>query len=166
MFSARVVEAVDVFEEGDFDLAAGLPGAAPDEFRLQRLEEAFDGGVVVAIALTAHRNLEAVFAQQLLIVVGTVLRSAIRVMDAAPWRPADRDRHVQGPQGQILLQAVADGPADHAPREKVNDHGKINPSLPRPDIGDVACPLLVGRIGDKIPIQPVRRDAQTRSGGT
>ena len=47
MFPARVVEAVDVFEEGDFDLAAGLPVAAPDQFGLQRLEEAFDCGIVV-----------------------------------------------------------------------------------------------------------------------
>ena len=115
MFSARVVEAVDVFEEGDLNLAAGLPVAAPDQFRLQRFEEAFDGGIVVTIALTTHRNLEPVLAQQLLIVVGAVLRSAIRVMNAAWWWPSDRGRHVQGPQGQILLHAVADRPAHHAP---------------------------------------------------
>ena len=49
MFASRVVEAVDVFEEGDFDLAAGLPVAAPDQFGLQRLEEAFDGGIEAPI---------------------------------------------------------------------------------------------------------------------
>ena len=49
MFSARVVEAVDVFEEGDFDLAPCLPVPAPDQFCLQRLEEAFDGRIVIAI---------------------------------------------------------------------------------------------------------------------
>ncbi len=27
---------------------------------------------------------------------------------------------------------------DDAPREKMNDHSKVNPTLPRPDIGDVA----------------------------
>ena len=80
MFPARVVEAVDVFEEGDFDLAAGLPVAAPDQFGLQRLEEAFDGRIVVAVAFPTHRNLEAVLAQQFLVIVGTVLRSAVRVM--------------------------------------------------------------------------------------
>ncbi len=42
MFAAGVVEAVDVFEEGDFDLTAGLPVATPDQFGLERLEEAFD----------------------------------------------------------------------------------------------------------------------------
>ena len=144
MFPARIVEAVDIFEEGDFDLATGLPVAAPDQFGLQRFEEAFDGRIVVAIALAAHRNLEPMPAQHLLIVVSTILRPAIGVMNAAWWRPSDRDGHVQRPQGEILLHAVADGPSDDAPGEKVNDHGKINPTLPRPDVGDVAS-LLAGR---------------------
>ena len=42
MFSARVVEAVDVFEEGDLDFAAGLSVAVPDQFGFQGFEEAFD----------------------------------------------------------------------------------------------------------------------------
>ena len=60
MLASRVVEVVDVFEEGDLDLATGLPVAAPDEFGLQRLEEAFDGGIVITVAPPAHRNLEPV----------------------------------------------------------------------------------------------------------
>jgi len=70
---------------------------------------------IVTIAFSAHRHLEAVLAQQLLIVVCAVLRAAIGVMNAARWRPSDRDCHVQGPQGQILLHAVADGPANDPP---------------------------------------------------
>lgn len=73
MFSAWVVEAVDVFEEGSFDLSTGLPVLPPDPFVLQRLEEAFDGGIVVTVAFPVYRNREALLAQQLLIIVGTVL---------------------------------------------------------------------------------------------
>ena len=173
MFAARVVEAVDVFEEGYFDLTAGLPVATPDQFGFERLEEAFDSGIVVAIALATHRHLEPVLAQQLLIVVSAVLRPAIRVMNAPLWWPSDRDGHVQRPQGQILLHAVADGPTDDAPREKVNDHGKINPSLLRPDIGDVARllpgnglpanherALLVRRARREVLLQEIRRDVE------
>jgi hypothetical protein len=50
VFAARVVEAVDVFEEGDLDLTASLPVATPYQFGLERLEEAFDGGIVVTVA--------------------------------------------------------------------------------------------------------------------
>ena len=186
MFAARVVEAVDVFEEGYFDLTAGLPLATPDQFGFERLEEAFDSGIVVTVAFPTHRHLEPVLAQQLLIVVSAVLRprcpatvclqtvrGAIRVMNAPLWWPSDRDGHVQRPQGQILLHAVADGPTDDAPREKVNDHGKINPSLLRPDIGDVARllpgnglpanherALLVRRARREVLLQEIRRDVE------
>ena len=160
MFAARVVESVDVFEEGGFDLSAGLPVAPPDQFSLQRLEEAFDGRIVIAVAFPAHRNLEPVLAQQLLIVVGTVLRSAICVVDAAGWRPSNCDRHVQCPERQILLHAVADGPADHSARKQINDYSQINPPLPRPDIGDVTCPLLVRPACAKVLLQEIRRDVE------
>ena len=51
MFAARVVEAIDVFEEGDLDVASGVPFAPPDQFGLQGLEEALDGRVIIAVAL-------------------------------------------------------------------------------------------------------------------
>jgi hypothetical protein len=54
MASARIVEAVDVLKEGCVDLSSGVPGVAPDEFSLHRLEECFDCSVVLAIALATH----------------------------------------------------------------------------------------------------------------
>ena len=51
------------------------------------------GGVVVAIALAAHGYLEAMLAQDLLIVMRTVLRPAIRVVDATSGRLPERDGH-------------------------------------------------------------------------
>lgn len=160
MFAARVVEAVDVSEEGDFGVSAGLPVATPDDFGFERFEEAFDGGIVVAIALAAHRHPETVLSQQLLIVVGTILRPAIGVMNAALRRPSDRDGHVQRPQGKNLLHAVADGPANDAPGEKINDHGQIDPTFLRPDISDVARPLLVRRARREVLLQEIRRDVE------
>ncbi len=84
--TAWVIEAVDVSEDGRFSLSAGFPGAAPDQFGLDRFAEALDSSVIVAIALAAHRRVEAMLAQNLLIVVRTVLAAAIAVEDAAPRR--------------------------------------------------------------------------------
>lgn len=99
MFSAQVVEDVCTFEEGDLDVAVGLPVVTSYQFGFQRLEEALDGGIVIAVAFPAHRSLEPVLADQFLIVVSIVLRSEVRVMNA-PWRrPSDHDCHVQRPQG-------------------------------------------------------------------
>ena len=45
-----------------------------------------DGGAIVAIALAAHRRFLAVFAQNLLVVVRTVLAARVAVEDATPRR--------------------------------------------------------------------------------
>jgi hypothetical protein len=81
-------------------------------------------------------------------------------MSAAWWRPSDRDGHFQRPQGKILLHAVADGPADDSPREKVNDHSQIYPAFPRPYIGDVTSPLLVRPACSEVLLQEIRRDVE------
>ena len=52
--SAAVVEAFDEAEDFGAQLGALRPGTAVDEFLLQRREEAFGDGVVVAVALAAH----------------------------------------------------------------------------------------------------------------
>lgn len=79
--------------------------------------------------------------------MGAVLRAAIRVVNTAGWRSSQGNSHVQRPDRQILLHPVADGPANHAPREQVDDDGQINPALARPDVGDVSRPLLAPRPG-------------------
>ena len=99
-------------------------------------------------------------AQQLVVIVGTILRPTISVMNAAWWWPSDRDGHVQRLQGKTLLHAVADGPANDAPREKVNDRGQIDPTFPCPDIGDVTRPLLVRPARGKGLLQKIRRDVE------
>ena len=83
MPSTRIVEAIDVLEDGHLSLPSRFPRPSPDELGLDGLEERLDSGVVVTIALSAHRHLEAVQAQDLLIIVRAILRPAIRMVDAA-----------------------------------------------------------------------------------
>ena len=45
----------------------------PDQFRLDSFEEGLDGSIVIAIAFSAHRHLEAVLVQDLLVIVRTIL---------------------------------------------------------------------------------------------
>ncbi|CQR86724.1 hypothetical protein SAMN04488021_13550 [Paracoccus aminovorans] len=82
-------------------------------------------------------------AQDLLIVMRTVLAAPVAVEDAAfGWRP-EGNRHLQGPDRQIALHAVADGPADHAAGMQVQDDCQIQPPLAGPDVANVTCPFLV-----------------------
>ena len=48
---AGIVEAVDVFEQGNLGLPPCLPFPPPDQLGFQRFEEALDHGVVKAILL-------------------------------------------------------------------------------------------------------------------
>jgi hypothetical protein len=68
VFAARVLEPVAVFEDGDINLSAGMPVSPPDQFVRQRIEVAFSGGIVIAIAVATHRQLEPIVAQPFLIV--------------------------------------------------------------------------------------------------
>ena len=87
MSAARVVEAVDVFKEGDFDVAAGLPVSAPEQFGLEGFEEALDGRVIRAIFLATDRHRQPMFAQDVSVVVRTVLAAPIRMVTASLWWP-------------------------------------------------------------------------------
>ena len=78
------------------------------------------------------------FSKDLLIVVRKVLASAIRVMNAALWWPAQGNRHVEGADRQVFLHLVADRTTYHPAGMQIKDDRQINPALPRPDIGDVA----------------------------
>ena len=160
MSAARVVESVDVFEEGNCDLPAGLPVSAPDHFRLEGFEKALDRCVVIAVPFAAHRRCQAVFAQDFLVVVRTVLAATIRVMDASLGWLAQGDGHVQGTDRQVLLHPVADRPPDHPAGMQVEDDGQIDPAFARPDIGDVARPFLVGLARSEILLQQIRRDVE------
>lgn len=60
-------------------------------------------------------------AQDLLVVMRTVLAAAITVEDAALGRRPEGNGHLQGPDRQITLHTVADSPADHAAGMQVQD---------------------------------------------
>ena len=90
MATAWIVEAIDILKYRAFCLTARVPTIMPDQLGLDGFEERLDHGIVVTISLTAHPDLEAVLFQALLIRVGTILRAAIRMVNAAfgGWRSA------------------------------------------------------------------------------
>ena len=156
MASSRIVEAVDVFEDRHFSLSARFPCVPPNQFGFDGFEEGLDGGVIVTITLAAHPlpgsgllanhetgDLEAMLAQDLLVIVRTILTATVGMMDAALGRRSECYGHVQSPDRQVTLHPIADGPTNDWPRMKVQDHSKIQPAFPGPDIGNVTSPLLV-----------------------
>jgi len=54
MAASRVVEAVDVFEDGHLSLPAGVPCVSPDQLCFDRFEERLNRRVIIAISFAAH----------------------------------------------------------------------------------------------------------------
>ena len=77
-----------------------------------------------------------------------------------PRGGAHKATATQRPDRQIALHAVADGPANDAPRMQVQDHSQIQPALAGPDVTDIACPFLVWLGCMEVAIQQVRRDVE------
>ena len=99
-------------------------------------------------------------AQDLLVVMGTVLAAAIAVEDAAfGWR-SESDGHFHGPDCKVTLHAIADSPTNDTPGMQIEDDGQIQPALAGPDIADVARPFLVRLICFEVAIQQVRGDVE------
>ena len=78
-----IIEPIDILEDRPFSFASGFPTVAPNQLCFEGFEERLYHGIVIAITFAAHRYIEAVLRQALLILVGTVLRPTIRMMNAA-----------------------------------------------------------------------------------
>ena len=73
MSPPAVVEQFDIFEHLVAGVSSSTPPAPIDQFDFERGEKTFRHRVVPAIAFTAHAALDAVYRQQLLILVAGVL---------------------------------------------------------------------------------------------
>jgi hypothetical protein len=147
--AARIVKAVDVFEDRYLSFPAGFPVIAPDQFRLDGFEERRNCGVVITITFSAHRYLEAMLAQDFLVVVRTILRPTIRVVNAA----------LGGARNAMAIVSA------RIARSRFIRLLTVQPMTRRGcksriDVCDVASPLLVGCIGCKVTIQQVGRDIE------
>ena len=112
------------------------------------------------MSLPGQRHLEPTLPQDFLIVMRTILRLAIGVMNAAFRRRSERDSHVQRPDRKIVFHSIANCPTDNAPGVQIQDHGQIQPALARPYAADIACPFLIRLFSREVPIQQVRRDIE------
>ena len=96
----------------------------------------------------------------LLILVRTILRPAIRMMNAAIGRLPQRHGHVQRLDRQVSFHTIADSPTNDAPRMQIVDDGQIQPPFAGPDMGYVARPLPVWAIRRETLIQQNGRNVE------
>jgi hypothetical protein len=107
-----IVEAADVFGDCHLGVPPRLPRMPPDQLGLAGFDERLDCCMVKAIALSRHRHLEPMLAQDLLIIVRTILAAAIHVMEAILGRLPEGDGHFQCTDYQVPFHPIADRPAN------------------------------------------------------
>ena len=94
---------------------------------------------------------------QALELLAGVLAALIGMMQQAVGLAAAPDRHDEGVGDELGGHASTHRPADHTAREQVDDGRNIEPTLSRPDVGEVGDPLLVRRRRLEGSIEDIRR---------
>ena len=81
----------------------------------------------------------------------------VGVVQQADLRAPSFQRHLQRLDGQVAIVDGAHGPADHKPREQVEDDGEIELAARADDkLGRVPDPALIRRGGFKLPVEEIR----------
>ncbi len=114
-----------------------------EAFEFEGVEEGFHVGVVIHGARTIHALNEAMFAERLFVQARAVFDAAIGMEEDAGGRFTQADGPLQGGDGEGGGAALAQGPADDAPREAIHDHGKVAPLTGDLEVSDIADPELV-----------------------
>lgn len=97
----------------------------PDQFGFDGLEEGVCSRIVITVNLAAHRYCEPMLAQDLLIVMRTILGLNVGMMDAVLGCLAQGNGHILRADCKVALHPVCDGPADGTLRMQVQNHGQI-----------------------------------------
>src|SRR5689334_7590892 len=158
MPSLPVVENLQVLEEIRASFGARRPGALRDELDLQGREEAFGHGVVPAVTAAAHAARDPVRCEAALVLRARILTPAIRMVEQAAGGLAARESHGERVDSELAGYPRARRPADHAPREQVEDDDQVEPALERPQIRDVADPDRVRGCRRELPIEDIGGD--------
>jgi hypothetical protein len=100
-----------------------LPGLFPSavapmlhELGFQRMNEAFDHGIVPAVPPPTHARRQAVTGQHLAVQGGGVLCAAVRMMPHAARRSSVFQGHGERRRGQLLSQAAPHPPGNDPAR--------------------------------------------------
>ena len=150
-----IIEHFDVLEDVPFRVVPSGVMPIVHELALECSEETFDTGVVPAIPPPRHADGHAVSGEQLLVSRGGILAPAIRVVrESRRWFPV-RQRHGEGPLGQLHGQTVAHRPTNHGARVQIEDHRQIEPALRGPHVGQIPGPHLVGLLNLELPVEGV-----------
>lgn len=137
-----VIEPFDIFKDFPSGLGLGLEAFNPD-LAFEDAPERFHGGVVVAIAGSAHAGDEACLFESLVIFEAGVLAAAIGVMDHRASGFARSNGAIKGLERERSFEVILQMPADDFAAGEVHDSGEIKPAFGAGEASDIGDPDLV-----------------------
>src|SRR5471032_3130172 len=155
-----MIEPGHPLQRRQFDGLACLPrSTAMYQFCLVQAVDGLGQRVIIAVALTAHRGLNAGLRQTLAVADGNVLRAPVAMMNqgVVTLGLAGVQRLLQGIKDEVGAHRTADTPAHDAPGKDINHKGHIDKALPSRDVGEIRHPELIGPLCFEL--------AMTRSSG-
>ena len=158
MPSSRVVEGVDISTYRPDCALVCWPAPAVNELLLQGHKEALGHSIVPAVALSAHTDEHVIVQQHLAVSATAVLGPPVCVHDQAGWWVSLLNGAGQRVEDKFGPHVVGNRPAHHASTEQVDDDCEIEPASPSSDVGDIAHPDLIGRVGDEVAFEKVVGD--------
>lgn len=112
MHATGFIEALDVSEQVPAGLVPGGVDAVLDTLGFEGVDEALQGGIMPAVALSAHERGDAGSGQSRAIGLGGIRDSTIGVMDQTGRGPLAFDGHVEGVECDLGVQGLAHGLAN------------------------------------------------------
>jgi hypothetical protein len=153
--ASLIVELLDVVSYVGQSELSGLVDVFLDSLFLQIAEERLCHGVVASVPLPAHARLQAIRSAEAPPGIASVLGSLIRMDHGAAWRSWAYGHHHRV-EHELTVDRRARRPADDPGREQIHDDCQIHPALPRPNVGDVCHPSLVGACHRELSPQNIR----------
>lgn len=147
MEAARVVMAFDVLNEFTSCPVCGPGATVAQRFPWERAPKRCPGGIVIAVAATAHAGHPAAGLEFLSRGLAGILNASIGVMDpGGRTGPVDQRPAERRPRPSSR-QALPHRPAQDWPAVHVHDRGQKQPAFGRGEAGDSAPPTSLGRVG-------------------
>ena len=151
-----IVEAFDERKDVLTRLVARLIGSVMNEFVLERAEEAFRHGIVIAIALAAHARRDAERRDLVSVSHAPILCALIGVMNEPRLHPPLSNGHRECIERQVLIRRGPHRPPDHPPGIRIQEHGDIQPPGSGRDGRHITDPDGVEAGRDKALLEEIR----------
>src|SRR5215475_747016 len=156
MFSLPIVKHLNILKNRCSSFCSCLVGLTFNTFLLEGSKETLHECIIVTITFSTHADLNAIPLKQSEIALACILASPIRMVHQPSWRASLLQCHHPRFGHQLFVSLLSHGPANHQPREDIDNGGKIEPPFPCLDASNICHPRGIWSISSKIAVEQIR----------